>query len=207
MKDRLYAERADDPRRRVTQTVFYRTARNLAKVLAPIIPFTAEEIWRELPKLANDPESVHLAFWEKFDVPEEPDELEKRFDRFLLVRDVALKAMEMAREEKVIGHPLEAAVTLHCEGESYDSLEGFAKELATYLITSEAKLIKGTAPEGAFVGEKEPGVAVVVERADGDKCERCWKRSTTVGQDDRYVDLCSRCVEVVSKPGKDILTG
>jgi isoleucyl-tRNA synthetase len=204
MKDRLYAESADDRYRKTTQTVFYYTARNLAKLLAPIIPFTSEEIWRELPKRSGDPESVHLALWEKLDVPEEPDDLEARFDRFLSVRDVALKAMELAREEKVIGHPLEAAVTLYSEGDLYDSLEGFAGELATYLITSEANLVKGSAPEGAFVSDKEPGIAVVVEPAGGDKCERCWKRSTTVGKDDKYPDLCNRCVDVVKKLGDSV---
>jgi isoleucyl-tRNA synthetase len=197
MKDRLYAERPDDVQRRATQTVFYLIARNLAKVLAPIVPFTAEEIWRELPGSPDEPESVHLALWEKLEVPDKPHELEEEFGRFLSVRDVALKAMELAREEKVIGHPLEAAVTLYAEGDTFDALEGFREELATYLITSEAKLVKGIPPEGAYVGEKEPGVGIVVGPAEGAKCERCWKRSTTVGENEKYPDLCGRCVGVV----------
>jgi isoleucyl-tRNA synthetase len=197
MKDRLYAEGPEDRRRRATQTVFYFIARNLAKILAPIVPFTAEEIWRELPKSADDPQSVHLTLWDEFDVPEEPDEMEKKFERFLAVREVALKAMELAREGKVIGHPLEAAVTLYSEGELYDILSSFADEFSTYFITSDAKLEGGKPPEGAYVSESEPGVGVVVEPAEGEKCERCWKRSTTVGENDEYTDLCARCVGVV----------
>jgi isoleucyl-tRNA synthetase len=197
MKDRLYVEGAEDRRRRATQTVFYYIARNLAKVLAPIVPFTAEEIWRELPKWADDPESVHLTLWEEFDVPKEPDEMEEKFGRFLSVRDVAMKAMELAREENVIGHPLEAAITLYADGDLYEILSSSADELPMYLITSGAKLEKGTPPERAYVSEKEPGVGVVVEPAAGAKCERCWKRSTTVGENDKYTDLCARCVDVV----------
>jgi len=197
MKDRLYAEGPEDRRRRATQTVFYHITRNIAKVLAPIVPFTAEEIWRDLPKRADDPESVHLTLWEDFDVPEETDEMEVRFERLLSVRNVTLKAMELAREEKVIGHPLEATVTLYADGDTYEILSGFAGELPIYFITSDAKLVKGAPPEGAYASEKEPGVGVVVEPAAGAKCERCWKRSTTVGENGEHPDLCARCVAVV----------
>ncbi|UCH79416.1 MAG: isoleucine--tRNA ligase, partial [Candidatus Coatesbacteria bacterium] len=190
LKDRLYCEAPNDPARRAAQSCLYLLARGLAKLLAPVIPMTAEEIWQHLPADGREPESVHLASWEEFEPPGE-DELEGKFAQLLNVRGLVLKALEEARAAGSIGHPLEAAVTLRATGASYDRLVEEGENLPTYFITSRVEVERGE-------GEAD-SLEVAVAKAEEEKCQRCWQRLPSVGADAARPDLCARCRDVLDQ--------
>ncbi len=189
IKDRLYCEKADDPARRAAQSCLYLMARGLAKLLAPIVPLTAEDIWRHLPPDEREPQSVHLAEWGEEAATAEDDALEEKFARLMKLRASVLKALEEARAAGSIGHPLEAVVALTAEGEDYELLAAEADNLPAYFITSQVKLARG--------GGGDEAVAVAVGKADDAKCQRCWQRLPSVGEDRERPDLCRRCREVM----------
>ncbi len=196
IKDRLYVENADSVERRAAQTAIYRILRTLTTLIAPIIPFTAEEIWSHLPA---DPawKAESVTFNE---IPKASGKLDEAFmekwDRIHAIRDDANKALELARAAKEIGKSLEAKVVLHCDGELYDFVQGILPELTTLFIVSQVELVRGG--QGQFTGEVE-GLSITTAKAAGEKCERCWVYSETVGQNSEHATLCSRCAEVVQK--------
>jgi isoleucyl-tRNA synthetase len=190
IKDRLYCEAPDGPARRAAQSCLYLMARGLAKLVAPVIPLTAEDVWRHLPSDEREPESVHLAEWDDVDVTAEDDALEKKFSRLLETRGAVLKALEEARAAGSIGHPLEAIVALAADGDAYELLAAEAEALPAYCITSQVKLERGGA------------AAVAVEAASDGKCQRCWQRLPSVGEDRDKPDLCERCRRVMHRLGK-----
>jgi len=188
IKDRLYCEAASGPARRAAQNVLYRMTRGLAQLLAPVIPFTADEIWQHLPRAKGDAASVHLSEWEPWDVAAADDEINERFERVLAVRDAVLKELEKARAAGTIGAPLEAAVRITAGADTYHVLTEVKEDLPAYLIVSEVALAEADAGE----------LNVAVARAPGAKCERCWQRLRDVGRDPTHGDLCARCAAVVA---------
>ncbi|MCQ2429960.1 MAG: isoleucine--tRNA ligase [Clostridia bacterium] len=198
-KDRLYTDGKDSHARRCGQTTMYTVVSALTRLLAPIMAFTAEEIWYHMPhKTGENAQSVYLndmPVWdEALTFPEIAAHWEKLFD----LRDDVMKALELARADKMIGKSLDAKVTVYTENEDHFAvLDSFAAQLPLIFITSQAKAVKAPAPEGAFT-ETESGIAVVVEPADGCKCDRCWTFVTDGTQlEDAY--LCPRCLKVVTK--------
>ena len=195
IKDRLYVEAADSQNRRAAQTTIYTILRGLDLILAPIIPFTAEEIWQFMPadeKYCAD--SVMLN-----DMPAAQDGLVdegfmQKWDRIHAVRDDVLKALELARNAKMIGKSLEAQVTLHCNDELFAFLSSVEKELAPVFIVSQVKLEQGG--QGEFTGDLD-GLSVTVSKAEGELCPRCWAYSHTVGADPKHPTLCARCAGIV----------
>jgi isoleucyl-tRNA synthetase len=192
-KDRLYTGSPKGRARRSAQTALYRINDALVRLLAPLMSFTTEEAWSHMKKPEGAPASVHLAlFPEPGEVTEGmPDDARQRtanWNRLMDVRDVVLKELEVRRQEKFIGAPLEARVTLAANGDLYPLLEQYAGELPGLFIVSEVAL------------SNEPGdaVRVTVERATGQKCERCWKYTHDVGFDSRYPGLCRSCSEAVT---------
>lgn len=189
-KDVLYIESADDKRRRSIQTAYYEILTTLVKLLTPIIPHTTEEVWEYIPGVKA--ESVQLT-----DIPDPRKvtgfDLEK-WNHFMKVRDDVLKALEEARNEKLIGKPLEAKVTLvpH-DKETKQVLQSIA-HLHQFLIVSEAEVVD-THPDA----KEYKYVDVLVEAHSGEKCERCWVSSDTVGQNPEYPTLCSRCANVIKE--------
>ncbi|MEE9457662.1 MAG: isoleucine--tRNA ligase [bacterium] len=194
IKDRLYCEAPDGPARRAAQSCLYLMARGLAKLVAPVIPLTAEDVWQHLPADEREPESVHLAEWDDADVTAEDDALEEKFSRLLETRGAVLKALEEARAAGSIGHPLEAIVALAADGDAYELLAAEAENLPAYFITSQVKLERG--------GAAKETVAVAVEAASAGKCQRCWQRLPSVGEDRDQPDLCERCRRVMRYTGK-----
>ena len=196
IKDRLYTSAPGDPRRRAAQTVCHEVFGALARLMAPLMTFTAEEAWRHLPGARS--ESVHL---ERF--PEVPlawldDTLKQEWDRLLEVRREVARALELARARKLIGSGLEAAVRITSAPEDLPALLGAKRAvLQTLFIVSRVGLEAG--PPGAvhYESQEIPGLAIDVDRAPGDKCERCWMRSATVGASAVHPSLCDRCVAVV----------
>jgi isoleucyl-tRNA synthetase len=198
IKDRLYTSGAADPRRRAAQTVCFDVFSALARLMAPILSFTTEEAWRHAPGARAD--SVHL---ERFpDVPHEwlDDALKQQWDRLLEVRREVAKALETARAQKLIGSGLEARVRILSAPEDLPALLGGKRELlATLFIVSRVDLTSAGAPASVVYESQDiPGLTIGVDRAPGEKCERCWTRTEEVGRDAAHPTLCARCVRVVS---------
>ena len=196
IKDRLYTEAAESRRRRAAQSAMYRILRDLTLLVAPILCFTAEEIWQYIP--ADERYDSGSVMYNE--IPEngkyaESAEFLNKWDRLHAVRDDVNKALENARNEKLIGKSLEAAVTLCCDGELYEFLSA-QQNLPEVFIVSSVSVARGVA--GSYQGEVE-GLSVSVSRAQGEKCERCWMYSETVGKDQGHPTLCARCAGVIGE--------
>ena len=187
IKDRLYC--ADDHARRCAQTALYRILVDFTKLLAPILCFTSQEIWSYIPKL--DGMKDYVVFEQMPEAKAAADEaFEAKWDRIMAIRDDVKKVLEQARADKVIGSALEAGLTLYCSKEVYDFLNAIPMdELADLMIVSHVDLVKG---EGGVKGLTE-GLGMSVAHAAGNKCLRCWKFDTAVGED----GLCPRCAKVL----------
>ncbi len=199
-KDRLYVEKADGAKRRSGQSALYHVLSVITRLLAPVISFTAEEIWKTMPHGESDKlESVFLNDMPRYSAAfaEETAALRAKWDKLFMYRDDVMKALELARAEKMIGKSLDAKVTVYAnDDEAYKTLSAFESELATVYITSQASVAQGEAPDSAFT-ETQSGIAVSVEPAEGCKCGRCWSYSTKGVHDDEGGFLCERCKNLI----------
>jgi isoleucyl-tRNA synthetase len=191
IKDRLYTAAPKSAARRSAQTALYRIADTLARMLAPILAFTADEIWENIPRSGDgDLESVHLA-----ELPtasgERDSAMLERWERLFKVRDQVLRSLEDARVSKIIGSSLEARVELKASGSTFDLLSRYQEELRYIFIVSEVSLSRGAGDGDAL--------EIKVERARGEKCERCWNYSTHVGESARYPTVCERCAAALAE--------
>ncbi len=200
LKDRLYTSPADDLARRSAQSVLYQIADNLARLMAPIMVFTAEEIWRHLPGSSDRPESIHLAALPEVDENLCDQKLAAQWRTIKTVRAEVTKALEAARAQKIIGHSLDAAVIVGLEEAIYDQLVPYADDLRAILIVSKAQLHQGTLTD-AYQSAEIQGVSVQVLPAAGEKCDRCWVHDTTVGQQAGHPTLCDRCCRSLETMG------
>jgi len=187
IKDRLYTFAPRSKARRSAQTALAEIADGLARMLAPLLVFTADEIWENLPGPKETGPSVHLS---EFPKPAEVDqsELLANWERLFEIRDQVLRALEDARVAKKIGSSLEAKVVLSAAGETFQLLQGHLGELRYVFIVSQVELSE--ASDGA-------DVSIVVSTADGEKCERCWNYSTRVGESTKFPTVCERCSEAL----------
>jgi len=196
LKDRLYTFKPDSKERRAAQTVLYAILDALVKMLAPVLSFTAEEVWHYMPHAGKDEcLSVHLAPWPVLDARFISDGLKQKWDKLIMVRDDVLKALEIARRQKIIGQSLEAAVELYADDIWYPFLKDMEPQLNEIFITSQTSVLTANAPEDAILAENVEGLKIYVRKASGQKCERCWMYSTTVGQDPEHPTICKRCAE------------
>jgi len=187
IKDRLYCEEKTSVARRSAQTAIYLILDAMVRLLAPILAFTAEEIWGFMTHDSScEPESVLFNAMPKvrpeFTLSEES---ESKWNRLIALRDEVNLELEKARAAKVIGKPLEAEVVITADGENYDFLAPLLDELRVLLIVSSVRLERGA--------DK-----IEARRAEGDKCARCWCFSPAVGSDTVHPELCPRCAGVVS---------
>ncbi len=187
LKDRLYASAQNSVERRSAQTAMHRIAETLARLLAPILVHTTEEVWDYL-KLPNKPESVHLADFPTADTAADAAALLTRWEPVLAARETVKKALEEARQAGTIGNPLEAAVTLTADPAAYSTLLPFLDQLPALFLVSQA---------GLQDGDTESGLTVIVSAAQGSKCPRCWLFKTDIGASASYPDLCARCAEAL----------
>ncbi len=192
-KDTLYIEHADHPSRRAIQTVMYEVLVALTKLVSPILSHTADEVWEHIPAVKE--ESVQLTDMPKAKAFGDVGHLKEKWNHFMIVRDDVLKALEQARNEKKIGKSLTAAITLYSSGDVKTLLSDIPK-LEKLFIVSNVTLAGevNDAPHDAIAFEQ---LAIVVESAKGETCERCWVVSETVGQKDDHPGLCSSCTETV----------
>ncbi|SHG70995.1 isoleucine--tRNA ligase [Desulforamulus hydrothermalis] len=199
IKDRLYTAPPASLERRAAQTVLYRVLDALVRLLTPVLAFTTEEIYKHMPVVGERPASVQLLDMPQVNERYLDDELEKKWEKIHAVRKEVLKALENARQQKVIGNALEAAVDLYAAGEVAELLQPMAEELATLFIVSQVNLQPlSAAPADAVKGE-ELELAVKVTAASGQKCERCWMYHQDVGKDTEHASLCPRCAGVVKQ--------
>ena len=190
LKDRLYTFAPRNKARRSAQTALYRIADALARMLSPILAFTADEIWENLPTLRKRAVSVHLTT-----LPETAgfadNELLSAWTQLFEIREEVLRALEEARVAKQIGSSLEARVEISASGNAYKLLERHRGDLRYIFIVSQVDIIDS--------GEGASGVSIKVYPASGSKCERCWNYSTRVGESSRYPTVCERCVAALEE--------
>ncbi len=207
VKDRLYTYAPDSRGRRSAQTAIWRIGEALVRLLAPVMSFTADEIWGYLPKMAGREPSVHVAkFPEPETIPGEGFSRESQATQQLLaewqdlarVRDEVLKALETARAQKQIGSSLEAEVRLSVPESLYPAVQRHEKDLRYLFIVSNVQLEAAPSENGSG-----GGITVEIRRAPGEKCERCWNYSTQVGIDPKHPTVCERCSAAL----KEIETG
>ena len=187
VKDILYCEKADGAERRSAQSAMFLILDAMVRLLAPILCFTSDEIWQEMPHRKSDvTENVMFnSFVEMYRDYELSSEQMAEYDKLIEIRNHVNGALETARSEKLIGKPLEAKVIIFCNGQDFELLHKKLSELSKLCIVSQVQLLRSDEFQ------------VKVAKADGEKCERCWTYSIDVGKDSEHPTLCSRCAEVV----------
>jgi len=194
LKDRLYTYSRRSQGRRSAQTALYETLKGLAGLMAPILSFTAEEVWKYIPTEKGKVESVHLSLFPEVKSEYVDDALEEQWEKIWEIRSVVTKALEEARKEKVIGLSLDAQVHLYLPEKVYQFLQAYQRDLKSIFIVSSVTLhlgAKGTKDEKEMRAE--------ILRADGDKCERCWNYDVSVGAHKERPTICQRCVEAITQ--------
>jgi len=195
LKDRLYSSRRDSLKRRSAQTALYLILDALVKLTAPVLSFTADEVWWHMPKQSCD--SVHLTEFPALTPGHRDDGLTTRWDTLIRVRGEVSKALEMARVQKIIGHSLDAAVTLAAPEELSAFLGEYAADLKSSFIVSKVELVGEMT--GEFVtAENVEGLKIRVESAPGAKCERCWCYDEEIGAVAEHPTICPKCIEAVA---------
>jgi len=199
LKDRLYIYAPNSRERRAAQTAIWRIGEALVRLLAPIMSFTCEEVWQYLPKLESRAASVHL---EQFPtakdilcdagIPERDTKQQADWETLLAIREQVNKALDNARNEKLIGKSVDAQVQVTTADPAYSVLNHFEDQLRYLFIVSAVKLAQGSG-NGASV------VKIEVTKAPGEKCERCWNYSTRVGENPAYPTVCERCSAVLKE--------
>ncbi|MGB9235419.1 MAG: isoleucine--tRNA ligase [Terriglobales bacterium] len=200
LKDRLYISAPKSHARRSAQTAVWRIGEALVRLLAPIMTFTCEEVWQYLPKVEGRAASVHLALFPSAadilgpSVTARDEAQSKNWESLRSIRDEVLKALEEARNSKLIGTGLEAQVHLTAPEPVYAVLKRYESQLRYLFIVSAVETRLAASPDG-----HSGAVKVEVKKADGQKCERCWNYSTHVGEDKTYPTVCERCSAVLKE--------
>ena len=195
LKDRLYTSAPKSKARRSAQTAMYRVNHALVRLSAPLLAFTSEEAWSHMRLAEGEPESVHMALRPTAEeltagLEGTGEELMVRWARLLEVRDQVMKSLETARNEKLIGAPLEARVVLEADGTWMPLLRQYEGGLPAVFITSEVELVESTG--GA-------DLAVTIRKASGEKCDRCWKYTHDKGAEASLPGVCGACAEAVKE--------
>ncbi|PLS06480.1 isoleucine--tRNA ligase [Neobacillus cucumis] len=195
-KDVLYIEAADNHERRAIQTVLYESLVALTKLVSPILSHTADEVWKFIPAVKE--ESVQLTDLPEYQELAGAEALEEKWSAFMTLRDDVLKALEEARNQKVIGKSLTAKVTLYVNEKSKALIDSISEDLKQLFIVSGFE-VAGSYDEAPENAVKLDTTAIVVTKAEGETCERCWIVTPEVGQDPEHNTLCPRCADVVKE--------
>jgi len=196
IKDRLYVEKADSKGRRAAQTAMYIILDGMTRLISPILPYTSDEIWQAMKHdVSADPENIVLNQMPQLTGVDVDETFIQTWDCIHNIRDTVKKALELARNGKIIGASLDAKVQLFCDGDMYNFVKSVEKELPVVLIVSQVEVIKGG--KGAFVSEEMEELTVTVLPAEGEKCARCWTYSDTVGSSAVHPEVCAHCASVL----------
>ena len=200
LKDRLYVEHPDDPKRRSSQTAIWEIVRILSNLMAPVLSVTSEEIWSHIPNWKDKPQSVFL---NNFHQPKDQyrnDLIFNSFNEFLKVRADVSKALELARKGGLIGQSLEAKIFIEENEQVKKILNSQKEELPLLFIVSQVEVVpKLKEAEILYDGENIKGLRIGVSKAQYDKCARCWNYRERVGKNSNFPDACPRCVEVLKR--------
>lgn len=196
LKDRLYTYLPDSQERRSAQSTLWEILEVMVRFMAPVLSFTAEEIWQYLAQLSPRKDSVFLSTFPEVKAEYQDKILAERWEKLLIIRREVTKALEQARRNKQIGHSLDAEVLILPPPSLETLLKAYEEELATIFIVSHVNIVKELSAEALESSEIE-GLKVLVRPYSYSKCERCWQRKPSVGKDKEYPRLCSRCANVI----------
>lgn len=204
LKDRLYTSAPDSKARRSAQTALYDILDGMLRLMSPILCFTAAEAWNVLRGFGeNGPllQEIHFAEFAPAKAIDCDAQMMEKWAKLIKIRSEITKALEIARRDKVIGHSLEAEVLIATEGEMVEFLSGHWDIIKEISIISELAVLKKDSPATGiqFTSEEIPGMVIQVHPAKGEKCERCWIRSTTVGTVTAHPAICDRCASVLAE--------
>jgi isoleucyl-tRNA synthetase len=188
LKDRLYTFSSNSRGRKSAQTVLHEILEALTRLMAPILSFTTEEVWKYIHQEPGKAESVHLTSFPEVKSEYLDDALNERWERIWEIRTLVTKVLEESRKEKVIGLSLDAQVHLHLPEKIFSFLQPYEKDLKSIFIVSSVTL---------HPSKDEKEVRTEVFRADGEKCERCWNYDVSVGRHPEHLSICQRCVEAI----------
>ncbi|MDP3112872.1 MAG: isoleucine--tRNA ligase [Thermodesulfovibrionales bacterium] len=196
LKDRLYTFKPDSKERRAAQWVLNNILVTMTKLMSPVISFTAEEIWKNIA--GDREESVFLSAFPAADDKFLDAALEEKWEKFITIRTEVNKALEIKRQNKFIGNALEAKIMIYLPENEFNLLSGYKEFLPTLFIVSGADIKPASGKvDGAYESEDIKGMSVIVEKAEGGKCERCWNWSASVGTLSDAPELCRRCYNVI----------
>lgn len=197
LKDRLYTEAPKSRERRSAQTALLIILKTLIRLMAPILSFTAEEVWASLSPADKEVESVHLSQFPDFNPTLIDEKLDQRWKVLLELRAEVTKALEQARRSQLIGHPLDARVVLSLPDSLVTTVSPYAGFLATLFIVSQVEIASGDRFSETYSSPEIPGLRIGIEKALGEKCERCWNFRPEVGNFPDHPTLCSRCCQAI----------
>ncbi len=197
LKDRLYTFHKDSKGRRAAQRTIYQILKAIVRLMAPVLSFTAEEVWSYIARLPDEEESVHMELFPEADHVYLDETSESKWDRLIQIRGEVAKALETARKDRLIGHSLEAHVDLFAGHELYTFLKDAKDELTSFFIVSSVSIHDNTPPQGIFLSSEIKGLGAMISRAKGVKCDRCWNYSESVGTDTEHPTVCQRCLNVL----------
>ncbi len=197
VKDRQYTTPENSLARRSTQTAMYHLVEMMTRWLAPILSFTADEIWKYIPGERSD--SVFLEDWYSLDI-NEAEALQRKasWDAIIPIRDEVNKQLEALRVDGAIGSSLDAEVDLYCSDDIKQRLEALGDELRFVLITSYARLHTLDEKPSEVIATEIPGFFIQASASNHDKCVRCWHHRNDVGTHDTHPELCERCIENIN---------
>ncbi len=198
LKDRLYTAKASSIERRSGQTVMHAILTTMVRLMAPVLSFTADEVWRYM-KEREKTGSVFLAPFPQVDEKYIDADLETRWEKIIAIRGEAAKVLEALRRDKKIGHSLDSCVTLYAEPQVFAFLQDYRDDLAFIFIVSSVEIVKESdAPADAYTSDIVKGLRIAAGPAKGVKCGRCWMYSETVGTVKDHPELCGRCGKNIS---------
>jgi len=195
LKDRLYTSKADSRRRRSAQTAMEIILDAMIRLLAPILTFTAEEVWNAMPAYAGKAESVHLTEFPAVNPAYVDEELGEKWRTLVAVKGEISKAIESARKNKTVGHSLDAAVAVAPPEKLRELIASHREDLQALQIVSQLDIVaRGDLAADAYESKEIDGLYVGVAKARGQKCQRCWIYSEDLGKDPEHPTICGRCL-------------
>ncbi|MBW1828663.1 MAG: isoleucine--tRNA ligase [Deltaproteobacteria bacterium] len=198
IKDRLYTSPGKSKARRSAQTAMNDILETLVRLMAPMLSFTADEIWQYMGGKDRSA-SVHMDLFVPVNESYKDSDLAERWETIIAIRKEATKALELARKEKRIGHPLDASVTIGLPPELMEILGPYRDQVRTILIVSAAEIVEAGQVDDGIESETIPGLKIKVSPSSDQKCERCWIHDPTVGQDKNHPTICNRCLDVLDE--------
>jgi isoleucyl-tRNA synthetase len=193
LKDRLYTSATESSDRRSAQSAMYMILDSMVRLLAPVLVFTSEEIWANMPGRETGEESVHMACFPAINAQYVDEDLGEKWETLISLKSEVSKAIEEARRKKAVGHSLDSRVDIFAPEKLRKFLKEYAEEMKSLFIVSQVDLVDNDGAENPYKSDEFEGLKVWVSKARGLKCERCWNYSVSVGKNPEHPTICDRC--------------